>query len=84
MATGNTVVDGRTFTAQARRLSYVEAKDLIVLEGDGRTDAHLWRQLQIGGQRSHAVARKILYWRRDNRIEGNDIRFLDVSQVGAR
>jgi lipopolysaccharide export system protein LptA len=82
-ATGNTLVEGRTFTARAERISYAESKQLLVLEGNGRADAELWRQTRIGGPTSRAAARKILYWRTDNRIEVDDARFLDISNLGA-
>src|SRR5690606_2636435 len=36
-AIGNTLVEGETFTARAERISYAEAKNLLVLEGGGRT-----------------------------------------------
>jgi hypothetical protein len=84
VAAGNAVVEGRTFNAHANRLKYAEAKDLVVLEGDGRRDAELWRQEQIGGARSHAAARQIWFWRGENRIEVDDARFIDLTQLGAR
>jgi hypothetical protein len=84
LASGNAVVEGRAFNAHANRLKYAEAKDLVVLEGDGRRDAELWRQEQIGGPRSHAAARQIWFWRGENRIEVDDARFIDLTQLGAR
>jgi hypothetical protein len=79
-ATGNAVVEGRSFTARGERISYADAKQLVVLEGDGRSDAELWRQTRVGGPTSHAAARKILYWRSDNRIEVDDARFLNLNR----
>jgi hypothetical protein len=81
-ALGNTLAEGNVFTARAYRMAYAQAKDLIVLEGNGRTDAQLWRQSQVGGPTSRAAARKILYWRSANRVEVDDARFLDLNQVG--
>lgn len=83
LASGNAIVEGRTFNAQAARITYAEAKDLIVLEGDGRSNAELWRQVQVGGERSYAAARKILYWKGENRFEVDNARFLDLTQFGA-
>ncbi|MEQ8786773.1 MAG: hypothetical protein RIC55_10765 [Pirellulaceae bacterium] len=83
LAKGNAVVEGKSFNAQADRLTYAEAKDLVVLEGDGRSNAELWRQLEVGGERSYAAARKILYWKGENRFEVDDARFLDLTQLGA-
>lgn len=81
-ATGDTVVEGRGFTARAARISYVDEKQLIVLEGDGRHDADLTRQERIGGPQSNLKARKIMYWRFDNRVEVDDARMLDLQQLG--
>jgi hypothetical protein len=83
VAEGNAEVEGKTFNARADRLTYAEAKDLVVLEGDGRSNAELWRQTEIGGERSYAAARKILYWRGENRFEVDDARFLDLTRLGA-
>ena len=38
-STGNILVEGDTFTGRSSRLSWSESKDLIVFEGDGRSDA---------------------------------------------
>lgn len=80
-ATGDTVVEGRGFTARAARIGYTDEKQLLVLEGDGRRDAELTRQTRIGGQQSHVAARKIMYWRFDNRVELDDARMLDLNQI---
>jgi hypothetical protein len=81
-ALGNTLVEGKTFTARAHRLSYAQAKDLIVLEGNGRSDAEIWRQQRVGGPASRAMARKILYWRANDRIEVDDAKYLDLTHLG--
>lgn len=81
-AGGNVLVEGDSFTARSTRLSYSEAKDLLVFEGDGRTDAQLYRQTQVGAAPATASAGKILYWRAANRVDVQDARFLDFQQVG--
>ena len=81
-ATGDTVVEGRGFTARAARIGYVDEKQLLVLEGDGRRDAELSRQTRIGGPQSHLSARKIMYWRFDNRVEVDDARSLEFNALG--
>lgn len=78
---GNTLVEGQTFTAQATRMTYTDAKQLLVLEGEDRTHAELWRQPKVGGRTSKLVARKILYWRDSNRVEINGARELDITQI---
>jgi hypothetical protein len=60
-ATGNTLVEGRNFTARAVRMTYDEAKDLLILEGNGRVNADLYYEPPLGGGRSKASAQKILY-----------------------
>jgi len=81
-AVGNTLVEGRTFTARAHRISYAQAKDLLVMEGSGRADAELWRQAQPGGAASRAAAGRILYWPSTKRLEVDDARYLDLSDLG--
>ncbi|MCO6455051.1 MAG: hypothetical protein J5I93_07100 [Pirellulaceae bacterium] len=84
LATGNTLVEGMThqgrFAAQAQRLSYVQAKDLLVMEGDGRRDA-TWEGQMLGKPgRSRAAARKIMYSRRDGRVEVDSFQYLNLGQ----
>ena len=81
-AGGNVLVEGESFTARSARLSWSEAKDLLVFEGDGRSDAQLFRQLKVGGQPSTASAGRILYWRGLSRVEVEDARYLDLDQIG--
>jgi hypothetical protein len=82
-AGGNVLVEGESFTARSARLSWSEAKDLLVFEGDGRSDAQLFRQLRAGSQPSSASAGKILYWRALNRVDVEDARYLDLDQLRA-
>jgi hypothetical protein len=81
-AAGNVMVEGEVFTARSSRLSWSEAKDLLVFEGDGRSDAQLFRQERVGAPTSSASAGKILYWRGLNQVEVNDARFIDLEQLG--
>jgi len=83
IAGGNVLVEGDSFTARSARLSWSEAKDLLVFEGDGRSDAQLFRQMRVGAPTSSASAGKILYWRALNRVDVDDARFLDLDQLGA-
>jgi len=82
-AGGNVLVEGESFTARSARLTWSEAKDLLVFEGDGRSDAQLYRQVKVGAATSSASAGKILYWRAINRVDVDDARFLDMDQLGA-
>ena len=82
-AVGNILVEGDTFTGRSSRLSWSEAKDLIVFEGDGRSDAELYRQERVGAPTSTASAGKISYWRGLNRVDIHDARYLDLDQINA-
>ncbi len=79
-AAGNTIVESATYTARAIRMTYSEAKDLLVLEGDGRSDAQLFRQQQIGGPLAKAAAQRILFWPGTNRLKVDGARSLELSQ----
>jgi hypothetical protein len=77
-ASGNANVEGKDFTAHADRITYAQSKDLLVLEGTGRSAAELTRQTEAGGPVSRTTARKILYWRTAGRVELDDWKFLNV------
>jgi hypothetical protein len=70
-AEGNTDIEGDVFTAHAYKMTYTEAKDLLMLEGDGRTFAELYRQDRPGGEPAHTQARQILYCRSKDTISIN-------------
>ncbi len=80
-AIGNTLVEGKTFTAHAHRMTYAQAKDLLVFEGDGRSDAELYRQIAVGLPMTKAAVRKIMYWRTVNRAKVDDARHLDLGNI---
>lgn len=69
IAEGNTLVEGTTFHARAPRLTYAQAKDLLVIEGDGRTDAMLYHQKVQGGEASATSAKRFMVWPTTNRVQ---------------
>ena len=79
-AAGNAVMEGGIFTARADRMSYAEIKDLLVLVGDGRTDAELFRQVMVGGGTSRAAAQKIWYQPKSNRVLVDGAHSLEFNQ----
>jgi hypothetical protein len=83
-AIGNTSIEGEEFRALAHRLTYAEAKDLLMLEGDGRTDAQLFRQERPGDPSANTAAKRIFYWRSANRVYVNDPRFFDFNQISGQ
>jgi hypothetical protein len=68
-ATGKTTVEGNTFTAVGDRLSYAEAKDLLVLEANDRGFAQIEQRTRPGEPPSRFSARKIMYWPRTGQIQ---------------
>lgn len=76
-ALGNVLVEGKTYTARAHRVSYTQAKDLLVVEGDGRSDAQLFRQRALGAEAARATARKIFYWPGSGRMHVDTFNSID-------
>ena len=72
---------GDQFTARAARITYDQKKDLLILEGDGRTDAELYRQLSARRRASKAAARKIFYWPKTKRSYVDGARTLEFNQT---
>jgi hypothetical protein len=69
-ALGNTVVEGTKFTARGNRITYDEAKDLLILQGgDGRNPAELLRQLQPGAAADKQAFQEIHYWPKTGRMK---------------
>lgn len=81
-ASGGAIVEGYNFTAHAHRITYSQAKDLLLLEGTGRDDAKLVRRAPNGSQVGETQAGKIYYWRSRNRVRVEDIRGFDVNDLG--
>lgn len=77
-ALGNTIVETTSYWARAMRLSYSQAKDRLELEGDGRTDAQLFEQQQIGGPVRTTAAQRIFYWPATRRVTVVQARSLDI------
>jgi hypothetical protein len=80
-ATGNVQIDGQApnqgaFSAQAERASYEQAKDVFILEGDGRTPATLRRAGQAGPP---PAARLIRYSRLTNEVSVEGIQFIEIT-----
>jgi hypothetical protein len=80
VASGNASIEGREFSAQGWRISYARAKELVVLEGDGRNDAELWMR---GSTTPDAAAQQLRFWTNDMSIQVDGGRFLNLGQLGA-
>lgn len=78
VATDNTYIDGQKFRAWAHRLTFTQAKDLIVLEGNGRSDARLWHEPRPGAPHTETAARHIQFSPSTQQLQATGIRGLDV------
>jgi hypothetical protein len=81
VATGDTIAEGRGFTARAARIAYVDEKQQLILEGDGRRDAELTRQQRLGGEPSFMKAQKITYWHKDDRADVHNADRIEFNQL---
>ncbi|MEX2137735.1 MAG: hypothetical protein WD894_00625 [Pirellulales bacterium] len=81
-AVGNTDVDGQAFSARAHRLTYVQGKEQLIFEGNGRSAAELDHQPLTGGSRNHARAGKLEYWLETGQVNVRDAQFFDLGQMG--
>jgi hypothetical protein len=81
-AVGNAHVQGDSFSATGGRVSYVRAKDQLILEGDGRNDARLEYRSQAGGQPAELAAGKILYWPKTQKLQVIDLRQTELYDLG--
>jgi hypothetical protein len=72
---------GQMFSASAARVSYAATKDLLVMEGDGRSDAHLARQVRIGAPYDEQTAGKFLFWPSLNKLLVQDAQQLNIQTL---
>jgi hypothetical protein len=77
VADGNASLEGQSFLARGWRISYARSKNLVVLQGDGRTDAELWRK---GSTTPTAKLQEIRFWTHDNSIQLDSFQSLELSQ----
>jgi len=75
---------GTDYTIRSYRATYAEAKDMLVLEGDGRSDAEL--STQEGGEGSylsnHVAMQKFIYYPKTNRTAAFEgVHSLDSQQM---
>ncbi|MCE5268500.1 MAG: hypothetical protein LLG00_11505 [Planctomycetaceae bacterium] len=83
IALGNAAVEGArgTFKACGYRIGYDASKDMLVLEGDGRSAAELMRQLQPGAEPQSTKAQKILYWPKTQAVRTEGLKAFGVPQL---
>jgi hypothetical protein len=82
-ATGNALAEGQSYTARATRITYDQAKGLLVLEGDGRADAALYVQDRPGQRPTAQQSRRILFWPATRRFTLEGFRALEIPNLPA-
>ncbi len=82
-AEGNARAEGQTFMALAVRMTFDQAKGLLVLEGDGRTDATLYLQQQPHQRRASQQSRRILFWPATKQFVLDGFRSLEIPNLPA-
>ena len=80
LAQGNVRVEGSMFNAWGHRMSYDQAKDLLILEGTGRADAQLFYQKRVGAPTQNVQMGKIRYRPKTNEIQLDDASSVDLNQ----
>ncbi|MEK6234546.1 MAG: hypothetical protein N2C14_07525 [Planctomycetales bacterium] len=68
-ALGDVEVESRDVTALASRLSYSQAKDQLILQGDAREPARVVRAASGTGISGNMAAQSIIYWRSTGRMK---------------
>jgi hypothetical protein len=88
-ARGNSYVEGKIaesrdqdamFYASAMRIGYDAAKDVLVMEGDGRTDVHFYRQLQVGSAPDDTALKRVIYNRKKDKLIMEGVQSLQINQ----
>ena len=83
-AHGNVVVEGSSYFARAAAMKYSQAKNWLILEGDGRADAEFYQQKSVGGPAPKATAHRFLYWPSTRRLEVEGARSIELNQLPGR
>ncbi len=78
-AIGNTYIEAQSYVALAHRLTFSQAKEMLVLEG-GRQDARLWLD-KNRTPTPNAAARRISYQVRTRKVEVNGASYLDLNRL---
>ena len=80
VAQGNVRAEGNMFNAWGHRMTYDQAKDLLILEGTGRVDAELYYQKREGAPPQHAQMGTIRFRPSTKQIQIDDARSVEFNQ----
>jgi lipopolysaccharide export system protein LptA len=76
-ALDNVIVQAAYYNSRSARATYAQAKDLVILEGDGRSDAELFKQEVPGGPVSRFAAQKLEYYIKTGQVKTEGVRAYD-------
>jgi hypothetical protein len=81
-ALDNVTVVGTNITSRSARLTYTQAKDLAILEGDGRSDAVIYKQDDgPGSKASRFAAQKLEYYIKTGQVKVEGARAFELNQA---
>jgi hypothetical protein len=83
-ALGNVTAENATFTARANRMTFSEAKEWLILEGNGYAPAELSFQEYVGASSRRYPAGKICFWPKTKDVKIIDGRSLQVDGLPVR
>ncbi|MHB8898207.1 MAG: hypothetical protein ACYC6Y_05630, partial [Thermoguttaceae bacterium] len=82
-ALGNVTAENATFTALADRMTYSQAKEWLILEGDGYAPAELSFQEFVGAPARRYSAGKVCFWPKTKDVKIVDGRTLQMDSLPA-
>ena len=77
----NVIAENRTYTARGNRITYSEAKDWLILEGNGYSPAELTFEEYIGASAKSFSARKIHFRPKTKEVKIDDGQALQMSAL---
>jgi lipopolysaccharide export system protein LptA len=88
-AIGNVAIEGRNkdlelFQAEGAKATYNQAKDVVILEGDGQRDAVLRQRDPTNGRSVDTPLRKLLYYRSQSHVVMEGFQQFDFQQNAVR
>jgi hypothetical protein len=80
-ARDNVVAESTNFSARGARMSYSQAKDWLIFEGDGRSEAELNRQEGPGKVVTPAKAQQIKYYLKTREADVSGFHSVEINQM---
>jgi lipopolysaccharide export system protein LptA len=81
-ATGNVFVEGQAFQATGERVTYDQSKDMLILRGNGQTDARIQYRRDERGATIDKSAKEFKFYPGKREAEFNEFRSLEFRTIG--